>query len=395
MKIKSPPMRQASPLEVQQIPNFVFNKSSQTFTTRELKVLNNGLNFAIDTKPQIEDVVIDVEGAIRHLDSESKEIVRKEVGDILNKRTRSGKTYRYDPIVKKLREKDVFYTKADKGNAVVIIDKNECNSALEEKLKNGNFFKLRNNPLPESIKRVEKALNESRKILGNITDLRMPNPSLPRMRIQPKIQKQGNETREIIADTNSPTYKIAKWLMKEISTNGNYHSKYSVKNSIELVEKPVGHKNLEKSDCLVSFDIKALYPSIPTKEAIWKLEDWLTEQCMEMNGRKKAKVYTKLTALCMNEKYFVCRDQFYKTTSGTAMGNPLSPLISEIFMKSMKKEIEKRGIIPKFWARYIDDILVIIPNEDIEKTLEAINNIYRNITFTMEKEDYQWIAFWT
>ncbi|XP_037911886.1 uncharacterized protein LOC119652024 [Hermetia illucens] len=75
------------------------------------------------------------------------------------------------------------------------------------------------------------------------------------------------------------------------------------------------------------------------------------------------------------------------------MGNPLSPLISEIFMKSIEEEIEKRGIMPKFWARYVDDILVIIPNEDIEKTLEAINNIHRNITFTMEKEVDKRIAF--
>ncbi|XP_037911891.1 uncharacterized protein LOC119652028 [Hermetia illucens] len=162
---------------------------------------------------------------------------------------------------------------------------------------------------------------------------------------------------------------------------------------MELVEKLVAHKNLEESDCLVSFYIKALHPSIPTKEVIWKLEDWLTEQCVEMNEREKAKVYTKLAALYMNLNYFVCRDQFYKTTSGTAMGNPLSPLISEIFMKSIEEEIEKRGIMPKFWARYVDDILVIIPNEDIEKTLEAINNIHHNITFTMEKEDDQRIAF--
>ncbi|XP_037910147.1 uncharacterized protein LOC119650965 [Hermetia illucens] len=157
---------------------------------------------------------------------------------------------------------------------------------------------------------------------------------------------------------------------------------------MELVKKLDATKT-----CLVSLDVKALYPSIPTKEAIWKLEDWLTEQCVELNERKKAKIYAKSAALCMNENYFICRDQFYKTTSGTAMGNPLSPLTSEIFMKSIEEEIEKQGIMLKFWARYVDDILVIIPNEDIEKTLEAINNIHRNITFAMEKEGDLRIAF--
>ncbi|CAD7078018.1 unnamed protein product [Hermetia illucens] len=135
---------------------------------------------------------------------------------------------------------------------------------------------------------------------------------------------------------------------------------------MERVEKFDAHENLEKSDYLISFDVKALYPSIPTKEAIWKLENWLTEQCVELKKRKKAKIYSKLVDLCMNEDYFICRDQSYKT-------NSRNPLISEIFMKSIEEGIENRGILPKFWARYVDDILGIIPNEDIEKTLEAIN----------------------
>lgn len=34
-----------------------------------------------------------------------------------------------------------------------------------------------------------------------------------------------------------------------------------------------------------------------------------------------------------SETYFTFRDRFYKTTPGVAMANPISSLLSEIFMK--------------------------------------------------------------
>lgn len=62
---------------------------------------------------------------------------------------------------------------------------------------------------PESIKRVEKILNESKGIIWKISDLRVSNPNLFRIKCLPIIDKKGNKFREIIAATNSPRGKIA------------------------------------------------------------------------------------------------------------------------------------------------------------------------------------------
>ncbi|CAD7087897.1 unnamed protein product [Hermetia illucens] len=112
MKIKSQPMIKTTTLEVQKIPNFVINNSSETFTKSELELLNNEPNFAIDTTPRTKDIVIDVEGVTRNLDPESKKIVRKEVGIFWTREQQA----------KNKDEKDIFYTEADKGNEVVMCD---------------------------------------------------------------------------------------------------------------------------------------------------------------------------------------------------------------------------------------------------------------------------------
>lgn len=98
-------------------------------------------------------------------------------------------------------------------------------------------------------------------------------PSLPGLRCQLKIHKSSNEIKEIIADSNSPTYNITKWLVKECQKVRATNGKQSVKNLKELIERlsVTGAVN----DRLVSFDVKALFPTTPVKEAILKFEGWL------------------------------------------------------------------------------------------------------------------------
>ena len=49
---------------------------------------------------------------------------------------------------------------------------------------------------------------------------------------------------------------------------------------------------------------------------------------------------------------------------------------------------------PKFYLRYVDDILAVFDNEkDSLNFLNFLNNRYPNITFTIEKQNNHSIAF--
>lgn len=379
---------------VQHIPNFVVNRSTQDFTKEQQEFLNNGLNYAIDRHniPK-EDIIMDIEAAIKFIPEAEKAETRKQTTKLLKsiemkKGMKKGKKTKELKIIKELKSKPVFYIKADKGNSVVIMNKEEYDENVKKKLAEGNFQELRKNPMPESLKKIEKTLANCTDLLGEAKrSVRVPNPCLPRIRCQPKIHKEGNEMREIIAAMNSPTQRIAAWLLKEFSGMKNKLSPRVVKNSREFIEKIGGIDEIEEDELMISFDVKALYPSIPVQEAMVYLEDWLEQQDNGAAWRYKVKQYIQLARLCMTERYFIFRGTYYRCTKGVSMGNPLSGFISEVFMAKIEDKLEKEDMLPRFWVRYVDDVFAVVHKDEVDETLRNINKIHKNIKFTMEVEE--------
>ena len=78
------------------------------------------------------------------------------------------------------------------------------------------------------------------------------------------------------------------------------------------------------------------------------------------------------------------------------MGSPLAPVLANIFMgfHESKWLNEYNLNKPKFYLRYVDDILVVFDNEqDSLIFLIFLNNKHPNIKFTIEKQINHSIAF--
>ena len=72
-----------------------------------------------------------------------------------------------------------------------------------------------------------------------------------------------------------------------------------------------------------------------------------------------------------------------------AMGNPLSPLLSGLYMEFFERkylpEILPRNVL---WVRYVDDIFCAWPvNKSVNSFLERLNSFVPSIKFTVEKEE--------
>lgn len=69
----------------------------------------------------------------------------------------------------------------------------------------------------------------------------------------------------------------------------------------------------------------------------------------------------KLLKVCLNQNYFEFDGKIYIGKEGLAMGNPLSPLASEIFMDYLESKVRAHPYFKlfMFWYRYVDDILTI------------------------------------
>ncbi|XP_062535185.1 uncharacterized protein LOC134204386 isoform X1 [Armigeres subalbatus] len=265
------------------------------------------------------------------------------------------------------------------------MDKEDYDEQMTTKINGGPYRHLRVDPLPGLIRLTDKTIKECKAIIGEAR-VKTVNPVLPRIKGLPKIHKHGKEMREIVSSVGSPTQNIAKWLVKEFQSMPKPFPSRSVINTQEFAQKLLESGHIEEEDIMVSFDVAALFPSVPVKDALNLLEDWLLTQRTETTWRGKVKMYLNLARLCMTENYFTFRGNYYKQTKGAPMGNPLSPFLCELFMANLENNLQEQGILPQKWWRYVDDIFSIINRKDLPRILEAINNVHKDIKFTFEEE---------
>jgi hypothetical protein len=69
------------------------------------------------------------------------------------------------------------------------------------------------------------------------------------------------------------------------------------------------------------------------------------------------------------------------------MGNPLSPVLANIFMSFFERNLKNSVVFPRIWIRYVDDIFAVVKSRFVEKTLNFLNNQHTTIKFTHEQEN--------
>ncbi|CAF5092844.1 unnamed protein product [Rotaria sp. Silwood1] len=88
--------------------------------------------------------------------------------------------------------------------------------------------------------------------------------------------------------------------------------------------------------------------------------------------------------------------EIYKQIDGVAMGNPLAPIIADLWMQKIEEKLNRFSTNkPMIWLRYVDDIFCIftIPKAKINEFHIRINKWHRNLHFTVEFEDENSIPF--
>lgn len=83
-------------------------------------------------------------------------------------------------------------------------------------------------------------------------------------------------------------------------------------------------------------------------------------------------------------------DGFYQQTDRLAMGSPPAPHLANRWMSIYDPKISENS---KLFSRYMDDILREIKRSGIDKKLVEINNLYPNLTFTVETENNGTLPF--
>ena len=69
------------------------------------------------------------------------------------------------------------------------------------------------------------------------------------------------------------------------------------------------------------------------------------------------------------------------------MESPLEPLLANVFMSSIEENLKRKGKLPFFYRRYVDDTLTIMPNiATASNFLDTLNKAHSSVKFTMKTQ---------
>ena len=76
------------------------------------------------------------------------------------------------------------------------------------------------------------------------------------------------------------------------------------------------------------------------------------------------------------------------------MGSPMSPVVANLCMEAIEEvAIKTTPVRPKVWKRYVDDSFCIIKKNAVDSFHNSLNGIDQHISFTIEEENNNQIAF--
>ena len=111
-----------------------------------------------------------------------------------------------------------------------------------------------------------------------------------------------------------------------------------IKNSKDFVDKCKNIKVAE-DETLVSYDVTALYPSVPQEEAIQVFNhELMNDNNLEQKTKMRPESVVKLFKTCVETTYFIFKGRLYKQIDGLAIGAPTSGFAAELFMQRFKKK---------------------------------------------------------
>ena len=108
-------------------------------------------------------------------------------------------------------------------------------------------------------------------------------------------------------------------------------------------------------------DVANLYGNIPTSEAISFTLDLLERHIDRIDLFGLTLNVKKLLEHCLNNNYLRFGKEFYKQTTGIAMGSRIGPPLAIVFMNAVESVIltSDEVLQPVPYMRYIDDVIGI------------------------------------
>ena len=381
--------------------NWVINLSSRSLSDAEIALLKKGLNFAV-TPANIPatEIIAKVETAVRQLDAEQADTVRRAVNGILQQAEppEPNITKEMRDALKSLKEDEsIMVLPADKGRASVVMDTATYQAKISTLIENGPYQLLNKDPTDRLTRKLsEKLLTLKRN--GHLSEavynkIRPRHKQPPRIYGLPKIHKADVPLRPIVSCVNTFAYDLSAYLANILSPLTG-KSEFTVTNSAHFVST-ISSETIRDNEIMVSFDVESLFTNVPidaaVQAALQRLEN--DPSLADRTTLTPAQIADLLTFV-LRSTYFQYNGSIYEQKDGAAMGSPVSAVIANLYMESFEEQaITTSSYKPTIWKRYVDDTFTILDRGNVDDFLQHLNNQQPSIRFTMETENNNKLAF--
>ena len=229
----------------------------------------------------------------------------------------------------------------DKGVVMVNMDQQDYINKAQALLQDPNTYKVLPKDPTSQLKNKIITLLKDIKQTGGLTTQKYkqlyPTSAVPPPKFYglPKIHKTGTPLRPIVSSRGSITYGVAKELSHIIKPLVG-QSPHHLKNTQHFIQQLQG-KRLEPGEIITSYDVKALFTSVPVQPSIQIVKQRL-QQDITLPQRTSMSIpqITSLLEFCLTHTYFLFQGNYYEQVQGAAMGSSICPVIASTFMEEFE-----------------------------------------------------------
>ena len=140
----------------------------------------------------------------------------------------------------------------------------------------------------------------------------------------PKIHKTGTPLRPIVSSRGSITYWVAKELSHIIKPPVG-QSPHHLKNTKHFIQQLQG-KRLQAGESITSFDVKALFTSVPVQPSIQIVHNRLQQDTtLPQRTTMSIPQIISLLEFCLTHTYFLFQGKYYEQVQGGLWDPPSAP----------------------------------------------------------------------
>ncbi|KFD46687.1 hypothetical protein M513_12455 [Trichuris suis] len=216
----------------------------RSLNTMEKLVLAKGLNFIpTPKKVSFADLIARVEQSLINVEPNKANQIRGAISTILTRTKYTPKknlTLMEMKILKDIKkDKNIIITRADKGNAVVVLNRNTYTSNVKQLLVTGSYKPIKVDPTDNVRKRLKTKLTryaeetKEEQLLHFAKFLKYSsNTKCPELYCLPKIHKPGNPFRPIVSSTSDwEQNQFEVYLQTHSKTGRSHESKINYENT--------------------------------------------------------------------------------------------------------------------------------------------------------------------